>query len=269
MTDEQDRPIVVKIGGALIENEDHVAAVWAALRSLRERAPVVLVHGGGPQMSALADRLDHTPRRVQGRRVTTDLDLEIATWTMSGGLNTRLVAEASAHDLPAVGLSGADARQVQVTRRPPWTINGEEVDFGWVGDVETIDPTLLELLMGQALLPIVAPLGVDDDGQLYNVNADTVASALARALSARQLLFVTDTGGVRREPSKPASHLDVCDAAAFDIGVEAGWITGGMRVKIQTALDALRDGVDQALVCAPDDLLSQNRGTEIRRERTP
>jgi len=269
MTDEHDRPVVVKIGGSLIENEAHVAALWPALRSLRERGSVVLVHGGGTQMSALADRLDHTPRRVQGRRVTTDLDLEIATWTMSGGLNTRLVAEATAHDLPAVGLSGADARQVQVTRRPPWTINGEEVDFGWVGDVETVDPTLLELLMGQALLPIVAPLGVDDDGQLYNVNADTVASALARALSARQLLFVTDAGGVRRDADDPASHLDVCDAATFERGVEAGWIEGGMHVKIETALDALRDGVGEVLICAPDDLLSQNRATEIKPEQAP
>jgi len=262
-------PVVVKIGGALIEDEAHMAAVWSALQSLRERAPVVLVHGGGKQMSALADRLDHTPRRVQGRRVTTDLDLEIAQWTMSGGLNTRLVAEATAHDLPAVGLSGADARQVQVTKRPPWTINGEEVDFGWVGDIEAVTPTLLGTLLEQGLLPIVAPLGADEEGQLYNVNADTVASALARALSARQLLFVTDAGGVRRDADDPASHLDVCDAATFDRGVGAGWIAGGMRVKIETALDALRDGVEQVLVCAPDDLWTQNWGTEIKPEQAP
>lgn len=269
MTDEKNSPIVVKIGGSLIEDEESMAAVWPALRSLRERGPVVLVHGGGEQMSALADRLDHTPRRVQGRRVTTDLDLEIAQWTMSGELNTRLVAKASTYDLPAVGLSGADARQVQVTKRPPWTIDGEEVDFGWVGDVEAVDPTLLEPLLGRGLLPIVAPLGVDEKGQLYNVNADTVACALARALSARQLLFVTGTGGVRRTADDPATHLDVCDAAAFERGVEAGWIEGGMRVKIETALDALRDGVEQALVCAPGDLLSQDRVTEIRRGQTP
>ena len=269
MSDKTNSPIVVKIGGALIADEDHMAAVWPALRSLRKRGPVVLVHGGGQQMSALADRLDHTPRRVQGRRVTTDLDLEIAQWTMSGGLNTRLVAKATAHDLPAVGLSGADARQLRVTKRPPWTIDGEEVDFGWVGDVEAVDPTLLEPLLGRGLLPIVAPLGVDEKGQLYNVNADTVASALARALAARQLLFVTDTGGVRRDPADPSSHLEVCDAAAVERGVEAGWIEGGMRVKVETALDALRDGVKQALVCAPGDLLSQDRATEIRRERTP
>jgi len=269
MTDEHTPPIIVKIGGSLIENEESMAAMWSALQALRERAPVVLVHGGGKQMSALADRLDHTPRRVQGRRVTTDLDLEIAQWTMSGGLNTQLVAEATAHDLSAVGLSGADARQVQVTKRPPWTIDGEEVDFGWVGDVEAVDPALINSLLQKGLFPIVAPLGVDEAGQLYNVNADTVACALARAVAARQLLFVTDTGGVRQDPEDPASHLDVCDAATFERGVEAGWIAGGMRVKVETALDALRDGVEQALVCAPDDLLSQNRGTEIRRERTP
>ena len=263
MTDERRRPIVVKIGGALIDDAEQMSALWAALGALTERAPVVVVHGGGKQMSAMADRLGHTPRRVQGRRVTTDLDLEIAQWTMSGTLNTQLVARAAAHDLTAVGLSGADAQQVRVTKRPPWTIDGETVDFGWVGDIDAVDPTLVEDLLGQRVVPIVAPLGVDGDGQIYNVNADTVACALAGALGARQLLFVTTTGGVRRDADDPDSHLATCDAATFESGVEEGWIEGGMRVKIETALDALRDGVGQVLICAPDDVAAQARATEV------
>ena len=256
-------PIVVKIGGTLIDQSDAMTALWSALQTLRERSPVVLVHGGGKQMSAMADRLGHSPRRVQGRRVTTDLDLEIAQWTMNGTLNTRLVAQATAHDLTAVGLSGADARQVQVSKRPPWTIDGETVDFGWVGDIDTVDPSLLEGLLGRSVVPIVAPLGVDEEGQIYNVNADTVACALAGALEAARLLFVTGTGGVRRDAEDPASHLGTCDTSTFTNGVEEGWIEGGMRVKIETALDALRDGVDRALICAPDDLAAQARATEI------
>ncbi len=263
MSNENGSPIVVKIGGSLIEDAGGMAALWAGLQSLREQAPVVIVHGGGKQMSDMADRLDHTPRRVQGRRVTTDLDLEIAQWTMSGALNTQLVAQAAKHDLTAVGLSGADGCQVQVTKRPPWDIDGESVDFGWVGDIEAIDPSLLESLLAQDVMPIVAPLGIDDEGQLYNVNADTVASALAGALRAKELLFVTGIGGVRRDAENPDSHLDTCDAETFDLGVEEGWIEGGMRVKMKTALDALRDGVSRAFVCAPDDLVSRSRATEV------
>jgi acetylglutamate kinase len=263
MTTEENTPIVVKISGSLVEKADAMDALWDALPSLREHAPVVLVHGGGKQMSEVADRLGHTPRRVQGRRVTTDLDLEIAQWTLCGALNTQLVAQAKAHDCTAVGLSGADAGQVQVTKRPPWQIDGETVDFGWVGDIDRIDPTLIDGLLARDLMPIVAPLGVDEDGQVYNVNADTVACALATALSAQQMIFVTGTGGVCRDASDPTSHLATCDHATFESGVNDGWIDGGMRVKIKTALDALGNGVGKAVVCAPDDLLEQTHATEV------
>ena len=256
-------PVVVKISGSLVAEAEGMAALWSALQTLAERAPVVLVHGGGQQMSEMADRLGHTPRRVQGRRVTTDLDLEIAQWTMSGTINTQLVAQAKAHDLTAVGLSGADAGQVQVTKRPPWQIDGETVDFGWVGDIDAVDPSLIDGLLARELTPIVAPLGIDDDGQVYNVNADTVACAIATALGAKEIRFVTGAGGVRRDADDPGSRLDTCNRATFAEGVEDGWIDGGMRVKVETALDALESGVDSAVVCAPDDLLGQVHATEI------
>lgn len=263
MANDDSSPVVVKIGGSLIDDDDQMAALWPALRSLRQQRSIVVVHGGGKQMSAMADRLDHTPRRVQGRRVTTDLDLEIAQWTMGGALNTSLVSQARAHNLTAVGLSGADAALLQVTKRPPWQINGETVDFGWVGDVTDVDPTLLNTLLGTGMMPIVAPLGIDEDGQLYNVNADTVACAVARGLEARQLVFVTGTGGVRRDAEDAASHLDTCDTATFEQGIDEGWIEGGMRVKIETALDALNDGVNEAVICAPADLEHQDRSTRV------
>jgi len=256
-------PIVVKLSGSLADRSDDMAALWSHLQTLQEETPVVLVHGGGKQMSEMADRLDHTPRRVQGRRVTTDLDLEIAQWTMSGGLNTKLVAQAEARGLTAVGLSGADAGQIRVSKRPPWNVDGETVDFGWVGDIEGVRSGLLDSLLARDLLPIVAPLGIDGAGQVYNVNADTVASALAKSLNAAGLHYVTGAGGVRRDPEDPGSRLDVCTANTFADGVDGGWIEGGMRVKIRTALDALEAGVDHAAVCAPDDLLEQERATLI------
>lgn len=260
--DEQS-PIVVKVSGSLIGDPDELDALWPAVASLQEQTPVVLVHGGGKQMSDLADRLGHTPETVQGRRITTDIDLEIAQWAMGGTLNTQLVAQAKANGLTAVGLSGADATLVRVSKRPEWEVDGEMVDFGWVGDIEEINPSLVEGLVEQNVVPVVAPLGIDEAGQIYNVNADTVACALAGALNAQRLLFVTGTGAVRREADDPTSRLETCDAETAAEGVADGWIEGGMRVKVETALDALQDGVDQAYVCSADDLLAQQHSTEV------
>lgn len=263
MSTDEGTPIVVKVSGSLIDESEALIDLWSDLRALRAEAPVVLVHGGGKQMTALADRLGHTPEKVQGRRITTDLDLKIAQWALCGTLNTQLVSQAQGHDLTAVGVTGADAGLVRVTKRPAWQVNGETVDFGWVGDVEAINPGPVEGLLAQDYVPIVAPLGIDADGQVYNVNADTVACALAEALSARELLFVTGAGGVRRNADDPASRLDTCDPATFDKGVDEGWIEGGMRVKVETALDALDGNVGQVYICGVGDLLSRTQATEV------
>lgn len=263
MNTERKSPTVIKVSGSLLDEPDALADLWSNVRAMRAEAPVVLVHGGGKQMTALANRLGHTPERVQGRRITTDLDLKIAQWAMRGTLNTQLVSEAQQHDLTAVGVSGADAGLVQVSKRPAWDVNGETVDFGWVGDIEQIDPSLLDGLLAQALVPVVAPLGIDDEGQVYNVNADTVACAIAEALAAQMLLFATGAGGVRRDPENPASRLETCDAATAERGVEEGWIEGGMRVKVETALDALDGRVDKVYICGADDLLARTESTEV------
>ncbi|WP_103029669.1 acetylglutamate kinase [Salinibacter altiplanensis] len=263
MTDQKSSPAVVKVSGSLLDEPDALADLWPEVRALHGEAPVVLVHGGGAQMTALANRLGHTPERVQGRRVTGDLDLEIAQWTMGGALNTKLVSQAQQHDLRAIGLSGADAELIQVSKRPPWTINGHTVDFGWVGDIEAIHSDMLEVLLTQSLVPVVAPLGIDDDGQIYNVNADTVACALAEALAAETLFFVTGAGAVRRDADDPSSRLDTCDTATAQRGVADGWIEGGMRVKVETALSALAGAVGDVHICGPDDLLSRSQATEV------
>lgn len=263
MTTDTSGPIVIKVSGSLLDDPEALAELWPDVRTLQADAPVVLVHGGGKQMTALANRLGHTPERVQGRRITTDLDLKIAQWAMRGTLNTQLVSEAQQYDLTAVGVSGADAGLVQVSKRPAWNVNGETVDFGWVGDIEQVDPSLLEGLLTRSLVPVVAPLGIDDEGQVYNVNADTVACAIAEALAAQQLLFVTGTGGVRQKADDPASRLAVCDAATAEAGVEGGWIEGGMRVKVETALKALDGRVEQVYICGPGDLVAQAESTEV------
>ena len=245
-------PVVVKLGGAVLADAGAVAAVWAGVRA--SAAPVVVVHGGGPQATALARRLGHEPRVVAGRRVTTDLDLDVALWTLRGALNARLVAAGGAAGARAVGVSGADGGLVVVSKRPPRRVDGDVVDFGWVGDVEAVDPTLLLVLTAAGFVPVVASVCADAAGALYNVNADTVAFEVAAALRAGRLDVVTEAGGVRRDPADPGSLLRRMTAAEAEAGVAEGWIAGGMRPKLETARAALGRGVRSVRVCGPADV---------------
>ena len=250
------RPLaVIKLGGGMV---DGLVGFWPALLDLLLGCEVVLVHGGGPQATDLSRRLGHEPRIVHGRRVTGDVDLDIVTWTMRGAVNLSLSAQAYRHGIKAAGISGADGGVLRVSRRPPWNVDGEEVDFGWVGEVEGVHPELLRVLIGQGVVPIVAPIGIDGEGQVYNVNADTVAVAIAREMGAAEMLFVTDSGWLRDAAGAPIAE---CNRALFGRGLEEGWIQGGMRVKIQLALEALDAGVAEVRVCGADDLRG---GTVVR-----
>lgn len=260
---------VVKIGGALLNTQGAPDAFWQAVLRLREQADVVLLHGGGPQATEVARKLGHVPRIVHGRRVTTDLDLEIIEWTLRGSVNVRLVGQARKYGIRAAGLSGADDAMVQVHRRPPREVDGETVDFGWVGDVDRVDVALLHLLIEQGRLPIIAPMGVDTDGRLFNVNADTVAAWIAGALGADRLYLVAESGGVRKKMDDPASLLSVCRRSDYEAGLREGWIAGGMRVKLEVAFLALARGVGEVVVVAPEDLLSGAGGTLILEEGHP
>ncbi|MEM1055663.1 MAG: acetylglutamate kinase [Bacteroidota bacterium] len=244
---------VVKLGGAVASNPEALVSLWARLGAEAE-TPAVIVHGGGPQATALARRLGHEPRIVAGRRVTSDLDLDVALYVMRGAINARLVASASAAGLRAVGVSGADGRLVEVVRRPPREIDGETVDFGRVGDVVGADPSLLNTLRDNGFLPIVASVCADREGALYNVNADTVALEIAVALGAGELVLVAEAGGVYREYPDLGSLMETLTPGQVDAGVREGWIVGGMRPKLEVAREALRRGVPSVRVAAPSDL---------------
>ncbi|MEM8599278.1 MAG: acetylglutamate kinase [Bacteroidota bacterium] len=247
---------LLKLGGALLADEAAVAAVWNAVASLDR---VVLVHGGGPQATALAKRLGHTPRMVHGRRVTTALDLDVLLWEVSGRLNARLVAAAQAAGVRAVGLTGADAALVQVHRRPPWTVDGETVDFGHVGNVEGIETHVLTTLLDAGLVPVVGPIGMDADGALYNVNADTIALELAAALQAEALVFAAAAGGVYRDLADPTTRFAAITPDDAEAGKRGGWLNAGMRVKLDVGFEALRRGVGTVRIAAPTELGSGTR----------
>ena len=262
-TPSQTRPAVIKLGGALLKDPAVLDSFWPALKELSAEMPVVIVHGGGPQATAMARRLGHEPRIVEGRRVTSDLDLSIIHWTIRGQLNTQLTALALKQGLSAAGLSGIDGRTVQVEKRPPWLIGGESVDFGWVGDVKAVDPSILNSLLQAGHLPIVSPLGIDQEGYTYNVNADTVAQSIAAALEARAFFLLTESGGVRSNPDDPSSLLSVIDQATYQRGIDDDWIKGGMLVKLNVAFNARTSGIDKVIITSPDDILTRSKGTRV------
>ena len=251
--------IVVKIGGAILEQP--LASLFEGLAELRQTAEVILVHGGGPQTTAMAARLGHQPTIVEGRRVTTDLDLDILHWVIRGQLNVNLTAEAAKCGIEAVGLSGADAGIVQVTKRPPWTVQGNEVDFGHVGDFVKANPTALLALLSAGFLPIVCPPGIDANGGLFNINADTMALEIAVSVQADELLMVTESGGVLNREKQPIRRLSAHEAHQ---GVAEGWIVGGMKVKTDIGFQCLGRGVQTVWILGPESVSSKTRGTQLR-----
>ena len=252
---------VIKVGGAVLNKLD---SFWEQTTELLAQGPVLLVHGGGNEATRLARQLGHEPRMVKGRRVTSSLDMRILEWTLRGQVNLDLVAQSLLHGLKGVGVSGADAGMITVTKRPPWNINGEEVDFGRVGDITKLDPGLLFHLMETGYLPVVAPMGLDSTGQRFNVNGDTVASSIAVAIKAKTLLLVTVTGGIRHDPSDPTSVIPTLTRAQLRKGQEDGWISGGMHVKATLALEALEQGVRSVFITGPDDLINRSHATQIQ-----
>ncbi len=240
---------VIKLGGEILaspEALENVAMQVALLDSLSIR--VVIVHGGGPQATELSRRMGLEPEIVAGRRVTSPEVLEIAKMVFAGQLNTDVLAALRRHGVRGVGLSGVDARLVTATRRPPVRVrddSGEErvVDFGEVGDIESFDTTLLEILVERHHVPAVASLAADDEGRVLNVNADTVAETLAAALGAKKLIFLSASPGILRDVSDPSSLVAFAGPEDLEEMMQEGAITAGMRPKVEACLRAVKNGV--------------------------
>ena len=247
--------IVVKLGGEIMLNRAGLDALARDMAALVDGgACVVLVHGGGPQADALAAKLGHTVRKVAGRRVTDDDALEVAKMVYGGSINLELLAGLRRHGARPVGLSGVDAGMIKVARRPPTLMKDpatgleQIVDFGHVGDIKQVDTGLLDLLTERGYLPVVASLAADEHGNLYNVNADTIAQALAVALRADRLVLVTNVPGIMLDPADPHSVIAQCDAGRLRELIESGVISGGMVPKAQNCIDAVDAGVRAVLI---------------------
>jgi len=244
----KNKTFVIKIGGAACSDAALLRDLAEQLSVVRELGiQAVLVHGGGPQTSELSKRLGLQPRIYEGRRVTDAAALEVAILTMNGAVNTNVLSACRAVGLQAVGVSGLDAGLLRARRRAPRTVmvEGEPqmVDFGFVGDVESVDVTLLRSLLASGYLPVVSPLSADDQGNVLNINADTVAATLARALGAEKLVFVTDVPGVLEDKSDRSSLVSSTDLRGLEELVDSGAVASGMLPKVSAIRMALEHGV--------------------------
>ncbi len=234
--------MVVKYGGAAMVAQDlrELFAQDVALLKFVGIHPVV-VHGGGPQIKAVLDRLGIESRFHDGLRVTDPQTLEVVEMVLGGPVNSGIVELISRHGADAVGLTGKDGYLIEASKYMGPDGSGG-VDYGLVGDVERVRPEILGSLLNK-FIPVIAPLGVDSGGVTYNINADTVAGRIAGALKAAKLMILTDQEGVLNPDGKLIRSLTASEAKKF---IEDGTISGGMLPKVQCCLQALREGVGKA-----------------------
>ena len=198
----------------------------------------VVVHGGGPQIGQLMTRLGKVPEFHDGLRVTDAETLDIARMVLVGKVNRDIVSAINVHGPLAVGLSGEDAGLITATARSP--------ELGFVGDVAAVNPSIIQRLLAEDLVPVIATIGTDLGGQAYNINADTAAGSIAEAVSAEKLVYLTDVEGLRTKADDPATVLSTVSTAELEAMVADGSVAGGMIPKVLSCVRAVRSGVGQA-----------------------
>ena len=245
------KTVVIKFGGHAM-GDDAAMASFARDVVLMKQCNVnpVVVHGGGPMINAMLDRLGVQSTYVDGLRVTDRQTVEVVEMVLAGSTNKRIVSALNAQGGRAVGLSGKDAdllvcdRHVR-RRRNPETGVEETVDLGFVGEPNTVNPAVLETFFRSDFIPVVAPLGIGRDGETYNINGDTAAGAIAGALRAERLLLLTDVAGVKGADGEVIAELTPADCSRL---MAEGVISGGMIPKVRTTLDAIARGVEGAVI---------------------
>jgi acetylglutamate kinase len=246
----EGRNIVVKYGGHAMENGvSENFAQDIVLMKMTGIDPIV-VHGGGPQIGNMLARLQIPSTFVDGLRVTDKAAIEVVEMVLTGTINKQIVTGINAAGGRAVGISGKDgnlviARKLERMKMDPKTLQSRPVDLGFVGVPEKVNAEVLSTIINSDLIPVVAPIGVGAKGETYNINADTVAGAVAGAMTAARLLLLTDVEGVLDSDGKLIPHLTVAEARAL---IADGTISGGMIPKIETAIEAVEAGVSGAVI---------------------
>jgi len=240
------KTVVVKFGGNAMEN-DELKEMFASDIVLMRYVGMnpVIVHGGGPQVTHYMERLSLEVRFVDGHRVTDAAAMEVAKMVLVGKVNKEIVSLINGHGTLAVGLSGEDGNLLRARRRTH-SAAGDEIDLGFVGEVERVNPGILNNLIRDEFIPVVASIGVDESGQSYNINADLVAGALAESLQADKLIYLTDVDGIYRDFEDKTSLIQELEVGEAEELLREGGLSSGMLPKMQSCVEALRSGVRRA-----------------------
>ena len=260
---------VIKVGGEVFADPVLTSALVEQVGILHQVGiRTVLIHGGGPQSTKLAAALGFDTKFVEGRRVTDSDSLSVATMILNGQINTRILATCRDLQIPAVGISGIDAGLIRAHKRPPVLgKDGESVDYGFVGDIDSVEADILKKQLDNGLMPVVSPLSCDEKGVILNINADTVAAAIAAELDAEKLILVTGATGILEDIDDPGSLISYIDRKRLKELKEKGIIADGMLPKAAAIDAAIKNGVQRVHVISyklPDSILLEvftNEGT--------
>lgn len=247
------KTFVVKFSGKVTEDKTILVSLAEELALLHQVGiRVCVIHGGGKQLTELAHKLGVVQTVIEGRRVTDDDTLELAKMIFRGKINTEILSALRHRGIDAVGLSGLDGGVIKAMRRPPKEILNKEtgetesVDFGHVGDIVDVDVHLVNLLLDGGYLPVISSLGADDDGKIYNINADTIAAEIAISLKAEKLILLSDVNGIYADPNDESTKIDHLTLEEAEQMIADGSATGGMIPKLQSLISLLQRGVRSA-----------------------
>jgi len=241
-----DKIVIVKIGGSMMENDSVLESVLNDLILMKYVGiKVVLVHGGGRQINEIALKKGIKPEFVDGLRVTGSDMIEIVKMVLIGNINTRIVSFLNRHGSIAVGISGNDGCFIECSKRK-YKKNGKEIDLGFVGEIENINSVFLNNILENGYIPVIATLGADNKGNIYNINADTCAARIAISLSAKKMILLTDVDGIMIENEKGSKEL-VSKLTAEECLklIDSGKISSGMIPKVMACIDALKNGAER------------------------
>lgn len=249
------KTFVIKFSGKVTEDKTVLISLAEELALLHQVGiRVCVIHGGGKQLTELAHKLGVVQTVIEGRRVTNDDTLELAKMIFRGKINTEILSALRHRGIHAVGLSGLDGGVITAERRPPRDVlnkqtgETETIDYGHVGDVVEVDTRLINLLLENDYMPVISSLGADDEGKIYNINADTIASEIAVRLGAEKLILLSDVNGIYLDPKDETTKIDrLCKAEARAM-IESGKATGGMIPKLESLISILERGVNSAHV---------------------
>lgn len=249
------KTFVVKFSGKVTEEKENLRSLAEELALMHQVGiRLVVIHGGGKQLNELAEKMGVEQTVINGRRVTDDETLDLAKMIFAGKINTEILAALRQRGIEAVGLSGVDGNIVHAEKRPPKEIlnratgEREEVDFGHVGDVLEINTDLLCVLLDKDYLPVVSSLGADDEGNVFNINADTIAAEIAVRLEAEKLVLLSDVNGIYLDATRAETKISRLSIREAENLIESGAATGGMIPKLQSLISLLKRGVKSAHV---------------------